>query len=329
MNTNYLKYIIILIAFPLFFEACSGDDDLRSKELKVYLNEGSYPDNSLDLYYLHTPISTVGKTSVKFPIRITRPTSANVEVSLQVDNSLVTVYNETRDKEYKELSSEFYSISGNVTIQNGKMNSDSVTIEIKQKEKLTDKSGYILPIKISHISSNDKGVEISTNLNSLYIIITSSYSYIDENNTDVGGVAMNRDTWKTHVSDFYFNFIGENAFDGNISTGWFSPTYDRVPYVEIDMGAEQAVKGFRLTSFYPYGSGYAPSKIQIFTSKNGNDWEDIGNKNISYPAAGTGSWNPDVKPINFYAPISARYFKLSITGSYDSYMGIAEINAVK
>jgi hypothetical protein len=118
--------------------------------------------------------------------------------------------------------------------------------------------------------------------------------------------------------------------DGNNSTAWRSSNSSTAAkWVILNMQSAQTVRGFQLTPDY-VSTGDNATQIRVSTSPDSVTWTVQGIWNGTGPAAGTNATNPDLKGINFLAPVQAQYFRLDILKWVSgSRTGIGELNAIQ
>ena len=332
IKNNYL-YICFAVVIALFNVSCDSDDDVTTSESKVYVNTEIYPVNEVQLNLTHTPTSVIANsgTTVKFPIRLTQPSTSQVLAKVKVDNSLVEIYNKENATDYKEISAEgFKLIVDQVNIKEGEMISiDSINFELADFTSLKDKEGYLIPIKLVEIITNDKGVQISTNQMVVYVTINNTFINIDLTATTIEGTPLDKSSWTAEASVTYASaYSASNAIDGDNSTSWFAQTFGGAPILTVNMGSEQEIKGFRITPNYTaFASSYAIKKIEVFVSDDGKKWTSQGVSAVfSLPTGNVGQ--PDYKIIKFYEAIKATYFRFALVDNHTSYAGIGEIDAI-
>ena len=118
--------------------------------------------------------------------------------------------------------------------------------------------------------------------------------------------------------------------DGSNSTAWRSSNSSTaVKWAILNMGSQQAIRGFQLVPDY-VSTGDNATQIRVSTSADSATWQVQGIWNGTGPATGSSAASPDLKNINFIAPVQARYFRLDILAWVSgSRAGIGELNAVQ
>ena len=331
IKNNYI-YLCFVLVIALFNVSCDSDDEIIS-ESKAYVNTEIYPVNQVKIDLIHTPTSVIAQseTNVKFPIKLTMASTSQVRVKVSVDNSLVETYNEENGTEYNEIPAEGYKLNKEeVTISEGQMlSTDSISFDLNDFASLKDKNGYMIPLKIVELTTNDKGVEISSNLSVVYITINNSFINIDPTATTIEGEPLVKTNWTAVANTTYTpSYSASNTIDNNNSTVWFASTWGSVPALTVNMGSEQELKGFRITPNYTaFGKGYAIKKIEVFFSDDGEKWTSQGVSPVFEVPSGSVN-EPDYKIIKFYEPVKTTYFRFVLVENHDYYAGIAEIDAM-
>lgn len=281
------------LALLSMMSCMSCEEDLESKDLKVYLVT-SVGGNSLEATVTHP--TSVGALAMKLPVRATRELVADANIEATINESLVATYNEEHETEYKLLPSSLVNLFGKVTLKEGFSESeDSIGIVCPDVTKM-EEPGYVLPLTISNLSGADKGVSVSSNLSTVYMVIDVK-EYRMFNATEPVGTLMDRSGWKITGVD------GKNypeLLDGRSNTGLVDNGTELI--VTIDLGKTTPVKGIRLT---PRTSVmFDMDAIAVEVSANGQEWQSLKNL-ILQPASPTGH-----QSVAFYKIWSARYIKI-------------------
>ena len=313
--------------------ACKKDDGPNSKELLVYLpGEYSSANNTITLPLLHTPVSVSGVTIAKVAPRATREVAADIEVTIVADTSLIRNYNKANGKTILALPDNTYRIvnPGKFRIKAGSVSTDSLQIELTHPELLKDPAGYLLPLRITRLEGADKGAAISSNQGAAYVNVTYSYSNIDTAQNTLAGTLASRTGWSVTVSNTTTGALGPAMLDGSNTTAWRSSnSTTAVKWVVLDMGSARTVKGFRLTPNY-VAVAENPTTIVVSSSADNTTFAPQGTWRGTGPSNSSTATSPDIKNINFIAPVTARYVRFDITSQVSGgRVGIGELNAVQ
>ena len=329
---SLINYTALFLLTGSLLGACKKDE-LASRELLVYMT-GEYGslNNEVVLPFLHTPVDIAGNTTVKLAVSATREVAADVDITLEADTSLVAAYNRANKTGALALPANTYEIVNpkKYRIPAGSVASDSIEIRITAPALLTNPEGYLLPLSITGVEGADKGVKISANRRTAYLQVTYAFSNIQPAETPVAGTPGDRTGWDVTVSNNTSRAEGPNMLDGNNSTYWRSSnSSSAAKWVIIDMGSVQEIKGIRISPNYQSANENATG-IAVSTSEDNVTWTKQGVWTGTRPAAGSNAANPDLKGINFIAPVQARYFRLDITSWVaGNRVGIGELDVIK
>jgi hypothetical protein len=302
------KYIAFCFAAVVFL-SCSKDktyDVTGSAENKVFINVHSWspintPDNSFHFNVTQTPgrsiLSDVTTISAKFAAQCTLPASSDIQVSFQIDTSLITT-GHTALPSGVTLDMDKTSL----TIPKGATSStDSITLSIDTaKLGLLPVGSYMIPVKMSSVA----GAQSASILQSVYIIVDVAYSNCVNGATSLAGTALTgRTSWTATLSATLGSGTLANMFDGNTKTYWYV-TPATACELNVNMNSLRSnITGIRLNS---YSTSYSLQTMSVSSSVDGVTWTSQGNVTLSTAAT--------YQYIQFYSPINAQYLKLNITG---------------
>lgn len=332
MRKIFSTRLLLFMFFVLMIAACKKDG-LRSKELLVYIPaEFGSVNNTITASLIRTPLSVWGSMNYDVTVSATREVPVDVEVFLKADTS-VAAFNTANQTNYLLLPAAAYKFGGNSkTIAAGKQSTDPIRIEITDPASLADTRGYILPISIDKISTKDKGVQISSNQSTVYLVIPYRYTNIDSVQTVLAGPMMSRTGWTVTVSNSSSGTANQasNLLDGNDATVWRSSnSATAAKTITLNMGTTQTIKGFRISPNYNNVNENA-TEITVSTSTDNVTYTPQGVWRGTAPAVGSSAAAPDYKGVNFLAPVQARYFRLDITARVSgNIVGAAEIHAIQ
>jgi hypothetical protein len=320
------------ILFLLLLGACKKNNGLDSKDLQVYM-QGDFGDvhNTITAGLTLTPVTVWGNTIFQFPVYSTRQLEAAANVSVSPDSSSVAVFNQATGNQCVMLPANTYTIDvSQLTIHADSMQSAPLTVTITHPAALTDTNGYVLPLTITRVTGQDKGVAVSTNRATAYLYVPYAYTNVDTVQTPLSGTIMTRTGWNVTVSNTTSGSLGPAMLDGNNSTAWRSSNSSTAAkWVVLNMQSAQTVQGFQLTPDY-VSTGDNATQIRVSTSPDSVTWTVQGIWSGTGPAAGTSATNPDLKGINFLAPVQAQYFRFDILKWVSgSRTGIGELNGIQ
>jgi hypothetical protein len=329
-----LRYIRLSpILLLLLFGSCKKNNGLDSKDLLVYM-QGDFGDvhNAITAELTLTPITVWGNTIFQFPVYSTRQLLASANVTVNPDSTAVAAFNKTTGNNCLLLPANTYTIDlSQLTIHADSMQSAPLTVRITNPAALTDTNGYVLPLTIKKVTGQDKGVAISTNRATAYLYVPYAYTNIDTIQTPLPGTIASRTGWTVTVSNTTSGALGPAMLDGNNSTAWRSGNSSTAAkWVVLDLPTAQTVNGLQLTPDY-VSTGENPTQVRVSTSMDSVSWTVQGTWKGTGPASTSNATNPDLKGINFLAPVQARYFRLDILkmSTSTTRAGIGELNAIQ
>jgi hypothetical protein len=324
--------VCFLLAF-IILVSCKKDS-LNSKELLIYV-AGDYGSvtNTKTVSLVHTPLSIVGSTIVSIPVYATHEVVADVDAYIYPDTRFIPTYNQQNGTTYLELPQANYKINNDVKhrISAGKsVSSDSIQIEILHPEQLTNVNGYLLPFTVTKIDGEDKGVQISSNQATVYMVIPYQFTNIQSTQIPLAGTLASRTAWTVTVSNTTSGALGPAMLDGNNSTAWRSSnSTTAAKNVILNVGSQQTIKGFQIVPNYVTTTENA-TQMTISTSTDNVTYTVQGVWTGTGPASTSSAASPDIKGVNFIAPVTAQYFRFDITALVSGgRVGFGELNAVQ
>ncbi|MGV8094735.1 MAG: BT_3987 domain-containing protein [Mangrovibacterium sp.] len=305
--------------------ACEEEEhyDVTGVGPQVFINmplpEGNTPSAGT---VAHTPAGPVGTLKAGFPVNCTYRTTEDIQITCQIDHSLVDLYNQTNHTAYKAVDGALISLfnNGTVTIKRDEnLSDDSIKVVFSDNimDQLTDEAGYLIPVKIGSTSST---IPVNQNKNTVYIKINVKYTNIKEgagSSAMSGSLITDRSSWVATTQNQVSSGSGANLFDGRTTTWVFGES----PFtIDLDMGREYNISGFRWTTQNGNsGAAYAAGGIQVLYSSD----------NITFSEAGSTSvlaLESRDQFVVFYAPLKARYWKLTFIWD-NNYRRIRELDA--
>jgi hypothetical protein len=325
-------FLYTVVLLPAMFFACKKNQ-LDSSDLLVFV-KGDYASttNTVTAPFVHTPVGVSGDSTIRIAASATRNVAASVDVTFTPDTTLIAAYNTLNKTNCIALPANTYTIvnPGKQTISADSVNSDSLEIDITDPASLTNPNGYLLPMRISAISSKDKGVKISTNTNTVFINVTYAFNNVLATQTPTTGTLFSRTSWNVTVSNTTAGALGPAMLDGSNSTAWRSSNSSTAAkYVILNMGGQQTVSAFQLVPDY-VTTTENPTLIKVSSSPDSINWTVQGMWTGTAPATGSSAASPDIKGINFISPVQGKFFRFDITAWVSgSRTGIGELNAVE
>lgn len=175
-----MRYLILFLLSVLVLNSCDNKEEFDVKgdpKNRVYINIGS--KSTFTFKVSQTEDGPVGNVKVAYPVRSTKPMSKSVNVGVEVDNSLISAYNEKNQTNYAAFPDGIFNLDkASALFEAGSYSSsDSIEISIdKSKLELLTDGLYIAPIRLASIES--AGVHPASELErtTIYLIVNSSTS---------------------------------------------------------------------------------------------------------------------------------------------------------
>lgn len=331
-----------LMAAVLGFSACQ-DDEYNSENLVLYLKNvtGAAVEASYErVVYVGDSYKMEGEPKIehKYQVCASRNLVADAQVTVSVNPEAVKDYNEKNQTEYLLMPESAYTLSSyELTLQANCMQSAEGILSVSDLSKLDLSKDYILPITITSISSDDKGLQISVNRNTVFVLFNFSVSYFDPSAETVEGEIMNRSAWEVSDNNHFQEYTADQAFDGDLKTayinGGVNPNDFLNAAITLDMKQKEEIAGFRI---YPnntlFGSDVNGKVMRFEISLDGQIWKELG---VSAEIALNNWWNFD-SPVYTYAkllkPQIARYVRFSWVDAYNPariFISVGEIDIIK
>ena len=291
-NRKNLFYIGMFAICVLGFAAC-GDDETYDVYGDPY-NRVYILDNSKEYKIVQTPVSTVSNVDFTWEARCSKKASGDIRVTVAVDNSLIDAYNEEHDTEFEDLPVEaVVLVNAEMTIPAGVMVvADAVHLKLTDDANvlstLKSAKGYIIPLRL--VSAEGGNSQLSTNmLAPSFLTITVTEDNMNHEAIQYNGTVQ---SWYDPI---------ESIFDGNGETYCYISNRSGDLWLDVDMGKPYSFDGIRMMSSSYYGdSGSFSAGMTVSTSDNGTDWK------------AQGEIESDAEDCVFYAPLTARYIRITV-----------------
>ena len=293
----------------LGFAAC-GDDETYDVYGDPY-NRVYILDNSKEYKIVQTPVSTVSNVDFTWEARCSKKASGDIRVTVAVDNSLIDAYNEEHDTEFEALPVEAIVLeNAEMTIPAGEMVvADAVHLKLTDDANvlstLKSAKGYIIPLRL--VSAEGGNSQLSTNmLAPSFLTITVTEDNMNHEAiqyTGTGTLVADQTGWTATTNGTVQSWYDpiESIFDGNGETYCYISNRSGDLWLDVDMGKPYSFDGIRMMSSSYYGdSGSFSAGMTVSTSDNGTDWK------------AQGEIESDAEDCVFYAPLTARYIRITV-----------------
>lgn len=325
--------------------ACS--DNEYAKEItgiegaRVYINEGNTAGltnclGSMEL--IHYPAGTLGEEQTfTASVFVSGNAPCDVKATLIYDAALVEEYNQANGTQYGKLPEEVIpemglwvepteesegSIDGSsttLTIPQGQNKSDrrlAIRIPSASFPLLTEES-YLVPVRISAVEG--ARLTASKGLDRMYVVIKTAtdtnmaYSASSMNEAE-GSSIEDKSGWSVTLDTTgeYEEADLAKIIDGNTWTR-FSSNGAREAVFTIDMGQNHPVTGVQI--YGSYGQ-LIPAEFDMSYSTDGSSFSKIGSFEDSVMT----------QCYIMYAPVEARFIRLSVHAWIGDNIGFTEIN---
>lgn len=312
---NKMKNIrFFLLAAIAFLGLSCADDSLNSSELFVYMRNWSSGISVEKTYSDDGGIVINGTDEIKCPLYLTREASVDVYASVGYEEAQVDVYNRINGTSYKSLPANAVSVEGNLLIQAGTLQSAESALVKLDYSKL-ESGDYLIPLSIQGVTSDDGGIRASSTAGTVYYKLSLTVNNVKANDFEIpSGTKIDRTNWGISCSIDPSHVT--NLIDGDLESAWQGFRSSTAP-IEVDMGKTHTLKG--LSFHFKYRTySYAPQSFTVYTSEDGEAWVKQGVTG-NYPFSST--VNDKEYGINFFIPVSCRYFRVTANRAIGSYYG--------
>lgn len=193
-----LNHILILaLAAGFAGTACENND--------INVDAGTFPETGniglskgilqSDNYANESPLINMDHQSINdgFHIRLTEPAPQAKAYTVEIDESKVADFNTKNGTDYPLYPTKFVSLGsdGKMTIEKGKQQSNSISIDFTYDKAIEDSVIYILPLTLEE---NNSSASMSEERKTLYYIINvwgtapAEYNAIQKNYIQIAGV---------------------------------------------------------------------------------------------------------------------------------------------
>ena len=231
---NTRLYLFSILSFAVAFISCKDDeyDNKSPFDNVVYLDVAENSDTQITTFK-----KTLTELKKEFSVVLSYPASQDVRVNVEVEPSLIDVYNARHNTSWRMLDSRYYTLSADkITIPAGKTISDQSNLELKDLdgstggEELPIDETYLVPITISHVEGG-----VST------LRSSATAYYLVKRSSAITSAASLRDNWinfptldKASEGSMLFNNLTAVTYEAIIRVDDFS----KHPEISTIMGVE-------------------------------------------------------------------------------------------
>lgn len=324
------------------FTACL-EEEFNSEELIVYLRNVTGDPISATYertVYVSDSYVMEGSNGIEHQYQVctSRNLVTSADITVSANSSDVETYNQTHGTSYVLLPQGAYTLSAQeLTLQEGEMQSPIGIVKITDLAALDLSKNYLLPLTITSVSSKDKGLQISKNRNTVYLLFRFELTYFDPEAEMVEGDLIDRSGWEISATGYFQQYSPDLAFDGDLKTAYINDGAVGGDYlnarITVDMTRTEEIAGFRI---YPnntlFGQDVNGKVMRFEISEDGQKWTNLG---TSSEIALNEWWDfsdPIYTYVKLFKPQSARYIRFSWTDSYNPamiFISVGEIDVVK
>jgi hypothetical protein len=318
-----IKYHIYFGLFlGLLVAGCKKD---KTSSTTVYMPAGkAIVSQTFDI--TDTILYSASLVGADYPT-LTTMAANNINVTFKADPSLIAAFNTANHTNYGALPADNFSFETTATIAKGQSATGPLKLIIKNGDKLSAFSSFLLPIRIDQAN----GGSISSVQKVTYFVVTRSPSLanltpFDRSKWSIAGFSTQE------PAEGSGNGLGIDAIDGDLGSYWQSKWSGGEPgpphYIAIDMGEVKEIHAISIVDrdfsgdWAVNGHGQ-PKAMTVSVSTDGTNWTDNGTFQV-----------PIVEPqaeIRFFLPqfLPVRYFRITVTDVWGSNStNIAEIYAL-
>ena len=276
---------------------------------------------TVDCNIVNTPVGVFGGVDSKFTVSLKASVYTDVQLSAEIDNSLIAAYNEENGTSYEALPSDFASVLkvNATTIKPGELSGDvAVTMDSEKAKQLS--GSYIVPMHIAMTYSDGTKKVFDE---PVYTTIGVKETLINDNATSIPGTKGDVKTYSVVSAEN----LDPEEFSGLFSDDWNASW----PFLEkketaaftVDLGAEKNLVAFNIDN-------YVGKEYTLYFSNDGNTWKEIGSTAGHDAVYDRNTYN---QAYVMYGAVKCRYIKADMkldtnswAWSYGSYAAISALN---
>ncbi|MCS3798971.1 BT_3987 domain-containing protein [Niastella sp. OAS944] len=291
-----LSVLLPMLLAAILLTACLKEDDLYTlKEGVCYMPQAYQDKNKVRAL---VKVDSIQETAFGFYYTSYNGAPSDITGNFAVDTTLVKNYNETNaftGDVYRVLPENAYTLSGTTTIiKSGETSSEPLTLSINPKN-LTLGVKYMLPIKLTSVSSGTIKDDLSV-----------TYFRIDEINV------RSKDVTKggTLTGNYTNSPGGEQLpklIDSNFSSKYLAFDYDTDLYVQLAFPSSRKIDAYTITSGND-APDRDPKNFNLQGSNDGTTWITIDSRsNETFPGRNV------TRTFNLAAEANYSIYRLNIT----------------
>ncbi len=291
-----LSVLLTVLFVAILFTGCLKESDLYTlKEGVCYMPQAYQDKNKVRAL---VKADSVQETAFGFYYTSYNGAPSDIIGNFAVDTTLVQKYNEENaftGNIYKVLPESAYTLSGTTTIvKSGRASSEPLTLAINPKD-LTLGVKYMLPIKLTSVSSGT----IDNNL-------SVTYFRIDEINVRSRDVTKNGTITGNHTNSPGAENLSK-LVDSNFSSKYLAFDYNTNFYVQLAYPSSTKIDAYTITSGND-APERDPKEFTLQGSNDGTTWTTIDSRsNENFPGRNL------TRTFNLAAEAGYSHYRLNIT----------------
>ncbi|MDR0667245.1 MAG: discoidin domain-containing protein [Prevotellaceae bacterium] len=297
-----------------FLWACEKDEVPATvisgtTENRVFINNGLTPvtlpkNTAVFSGLINTPVGTQGaRVTTTFGVQSTKPAEKRIRVKLEIDRSDVP-------EGYTPLPDAIGIIveDAELTILEGQTRSeDNITVTLDEDLRPLASGRYAFAIRIVSATG---GAQVSTNLSTVYIVLQTTYTNVQQGATSVSGSTMTKPTGAASWTVAGIATNPQYMLDASTSTQQYAATGSLVnafpKEIVVDMKAEYTINGVHTRTS---SNSYCPTAANIYTRLAETD---------EWTLQGYVTWaRGTIQYVRFYGPVTTRYVRIDIMSVYN------------
>lgn len=325
------KTLLAMLAMLPFMAACQSDPDVGTPLYpveeedvtpKVYVYNGTIEGNEMASTLVNTPAGLViPEDTLRFHVRMSRPASSDVKVSVALDNTAAEEYDATAEL----LSTDVLKLlTDEVTIPAGQIiSSEEIVIAINDESAAVEAlEKYAVAAVVLNASGAGVAQEYNTYIWKLYKETLNVYAELNTGAVIEGMTEIPKSDWTFSTTNTNY---GNEITDGDISAWNYGMVSTPGGTMTFEFSSPRKVSAFacitpQYASYYRYGVG----ALKVETSDDGETWTGHGTVTLQQ-LTGNGVWTV----AKFYEPVTAKYFRYSPQTRANGSTGYAYVGEVK
>ena len=276
---------------------------------------------TVDCNIVNTPVGVFGGVDSKFTVSLKASVYTDVQLSAEIDNSLIAAYNEENGTSYEALPSDFASVLkvNATTIKPGEFSGDvAVTMDSEKAKQLS--GSYIVPMHIAMTYSDGTKKVFDE---PVYTTIGVKETLINDNATSIPGTKGDVKTYSVVSAENLDPEEFSDLFSDDWNASWPFLEKKETAAFTVDLGAEKNLVAFNIDN-------YVGKEYTLYFSNDGNTWKEIGSTAGHTAVYDRSTWE---QAYVMYGAVKCRYIKAEMkldknswAWSYGSYAAISALN---